>query len=314
MTVGRVPRLLVLGAAGQLGWELCRCLPPLASVAAAARAGAGSGVATHAVDVSDAGALRRLLAEVKPAVVVNAAAYTAVDRAESEPREAQAVNAAAPGLLAEEVRRTGGLLIHYSTDYVFDGTSQRPYGEEDEPNPRNVYGASKLAGERAVAQSGVRHLILRTSWVYAARGRNFMLGMLRAARERGALRVVDDQFGAPTAARSLAEVTAQVLAQARVMGDDWLSERCGLYHAAAAGECTWYRFARAIFEQAPPVWTPGEVRPVTSAEYPSRAARPRSSRLDCRKLHANFGLALGPWEEDLARVMAEWAACVDATD
>lgn len=306
------PRILVIGAAGQLGWELCRALPPLGELVAAARTGAASGVATCTVDVADANAVRRLLAEVEPTVVVNAAAYTAVEGAEQEPQQAHAVNAEAPRILAEEVRRGRGLLVHYSTDYVFDGSSARPYTEADEPNPLNVYGASKLAGERAVAHSGARHLILRTSWVYAARGRNFLLTMLRAAREREVLSVVDDQVGAPTAARGLAELTAQILAQARVAGDDWLAERCGLYHAAASGECSWYGFARAIFDHAPPVRRPRELRPVTSAEYPSRAARPPSSRLDCGKLHASFGLALAPWEEDLARVMAEWSACLNA--
>ncbi len=314
MSVDRQPRILVLGATGQLGWELCRTLPALGRTVAAARTGAAPGIATHAVDVSDPRALRRLLAEVKPAVVVNAAAYTAVEQAEAEPDRARAVNAEAPGLLAEQMRRSGGLLVHYSTDYVFDGTCARPYAEEDEPNPLNVYGASKLAGERAVAGSGARHLMLRTSWVYAARGRNFLLSMLRAAREGRELHVVDDQFGAPTAARSLAEVTAQILAQARALGDDWLDEHGGLYHAAAAGECTWYGFAQAIFARAPPAWRPREMHPVTTAEYPARAARPGSSRLDCAKLRARFGLALASWDEDLARVMAEWAACLVAPD
>jgi dTDP-4-dehydrorhamnose reductase len=273
-------RILLTGGNGQVGWELRKTLAPLGEIAAPGRA---------VLDLRDAKRIRETLRDTNPDVIVNAAAYTAVDKAESERDAASAVNAVAPGILAEEAKKSGALLVHYSTDYVFDGEKPAPYVEEDEPNPLNVYGASKLAGERAIAASGCRHLILRTSWVYGPRGSNFMLTMLRLARERPELRVVDDQVGAPTSSLAIARATAQVLRPGAH----------GLYHLAAAGQTSWCGFARAILKRA------GIATPVTAirtADYPTPARRPRNSRLNCARLRADFGLALAPWEEQLAEV------------
>jgi dTDP-4-dehydrorhamnose reductase len=273
-------KILLTGRSGQVGWELERSLAPLGQVTA-------SDLAT--LDLADADATRRAVRAAKPDMIVNAAAYTAVDKAESERDAAFAVNATAPGVLAEESKRAGALLVHYSTDYVFDGTKQAPYAEDDPPNPLNVYGASKLAGERAIVASGCRHLILRTSWVYGPRGSNFMLTMLRLARERPELQVVDDQIGAPTSSLAIARATAQLLR--RGAG--------GLYHLTAAGAVTWCGFARAILARAG-IATP--VRAIRTEDYPTPAKRPRNSRLDCSRLRADFGLSLAPWEEQLSEV------------
>jgi dTDP-4-dehydrorhamnose reductase len=273
-------KVLLTGANGQVGWELRKTLAPLGEVAAFGHA---------ELDLFDTAGLRVAMRAANPDVIVNAAAYTAVDKAESERDAAFAVNALAPGILAEEARKSGALLVHYSTDYVFDGEKPAPYVEEDAPNPLNVYGASKLAGERAIAASGCRHLILRTSWVYGPRGGNFMRTMLRLARERRELRVVDDQVGAPTSSLAIARATAQVLRPGAH----------GTYHLSAAGHTSWCGFARAILARA------GIATPVTAirtAEYPTPARRPRNSRLDCARLRADFGLTLAPWEEQLAEV------------
>jgi dTDP-4-dehydrorhamnose reductase len=273
-------RILLTGRDGQVGWELQKALAPLGELTALGLA---------ELDLSDAGRLREAVREANPDVIVNAAAYTAVDKAESERDVAFAVNATAPGILAEEAKRNGALLVHYSTDYVFDGTKPAPYVEEDEPNPLNVYGASKLTGERAIAASGCRHLILRTSWVYGPRGSNFYLTMLRLARERPELRVVDDQVGAPTSSLAIARATAQLLRR----------DALGLYHMCAAGVTTWCGFARAILARAG-VATP--VVAIGTEDYPMPAKRPLNSRLDCSRLHAAFGVALAPWEEQLSEV------------
>jgi dTDP-4-dehydrorhamnose reductase len=273
-------RILLTGRDGQVGWELQKTLAPLGELTALGLA---------ELDLSDAGRLREAVREANPDVIVNAAAYTAVDKAESERDVAFAVNATAPGILAEEAKRNGALLVHYSTDYVFDGTKPAPYVEEDEPNPLNVYGASKLAGERAIAASGCRHLILRTSWVYGPRGSNFYLTMLRLARERPELRVVDDQVGAPTSSLAIARATAQLLRR----------DALGLYHMCAAGVTTWCGFARAILARAG-VATP--VVAIGTEDYPMPAKRPLNSRLNCSRLHAAFGVALAPWEEQLSEV------------
>jgi dTDP-4-dehydrorhamnose reductase len=242
----------------------------------------------------DAARIGEAVRAANPDVIVNAAAYTAVDKAESEGDLAFAVNAVAPGILAEEARRSGTLLVHYSTDYVFDGSKPTPYVEDDAPNPLNVYGASKLAGERAIAASGCRHLILRTSWVYGPRGSNFLLTILRVARERPELRVVDDQIGAPTSSRAIAHATAQVLRPGAH----------GTYHLSAAGQVSWCGFARAILARAG-VATP--VVPIRSEDYPTAAKRPRNSLLENSRLRADFGVALAPWEAGLEEVMAEHA-------
>jgi dTDP-4-dehydrorhamnose reductase len=274
-------KILLTGRNGQVGWELLKALAPLGELTALGRA---------ELDLRDAGRIREAVRASNPDVIVNAAAYTAVDRAESERDAAFAVNAGAPGTLAAEAKRSGALLVHYSTDYVFDGAKPAPYVEEDEPNPVNAYGASKLAGERAIAASGCRYLILRTSWVYGPRGANFYLTMLRLARERPELRVVDDQVGAPTSSLAIARATAQLLRPGAH----------GLYHLSAAGKTSWCGFARAILAGA------GLATPVTAIrteDYPAPAKRPRNSRLDCSRLRADFGVALAPWEAGLAEVI-----------
>lgn len=274
-------RILLTGSNGQVGWELQRTLAPLGEISALGRV---------ELDLRDAGRIRDAVRTVKPDVIVNAAAYTAVDKAEAEREPAFAVNAIAPGILAEEAKRAGAVLVHYSTDYVFDGTKGAPYVEEDVPNPINVYGASKLAGERAIAATGCRHLILRTSWVYGPRGSNFFLTMLRVARERRELRVVDDQIGAPTSSAAIALATAQVLRPAAL----------GTYHLSAAGQVSWCGFARAILARAG-IATP--VSAIHTEDYPTAARRPRNSLLDNARLHADFGIALAPWEEQLAEAL-----------
>jgi dTDP-4-dehydrorhamnose reductase len=273
-------KILLTGANGQVGWELRQTLAPVGEVVAVNRA---------QLDLQDASRIAAAVREAKPDVIVNAAAYTAVDKAESERDLAFAVNAVAPGKLAEEAKRAGALLVHYSTDYVFDGAKAAPYVEDDEPGPLNVYGASKLAGERAIAAAGCRYLILRTSWVYGPRGSNFMLTMLRLARERSELRVVDDQTGAPTSSLAIARATAQLLPRGAE----------GLFHMTASGATTWCGFARAILQQAG-IGTP--VVPIATADYPTPARRPRNSRLDCARLRADTGVALASWEEQLAEV------------
>jgi dTDP-4-dehydrorhamnose reductase len=273
-------KILLTGANGQVGWELRQTLAPLGEVVAVNRA---------QLDLQDAARIAAAVREARPDVIVNAAAYTAVDKAESERDAAFAVNAVAPGVLAEEAKRAGALLVHYSTDYVFDGAKAAPYAEDDEPGPLNVYGASKLAGERAIAASGCRHLILRTSWVYGPRGSNFMLTMLRLAKERPELRVVDDQTGAPTSGLAIARATAQLLPRGAA----------GLFHMTASGATTWCGFARAILQRAG-IGTP--VLPISTADYPTPARRPRNSRLDCTRLRADAGVALASWEEQLAEV------------
>jgi dTDP-4-dehydrorhamnose reductase len=274
-------RILLTGADGQVGWELRRTLAPLGEVRALGRAD---------LDLADVDRVRAVVRDGNPDAIVNAAAYTAVDKAESERAAAFAVNAVAPGVLAEEAKRNGALLVHYSTDYVFDGTKPSPYVEEDAPNPINVYGASKLAGEQAIATSGCRHLILRTSWVYGSRGRNFPLTMLRLARERPELRVVDDQVGAPTSSPAIARATAQLLRPGAH----------GLYHLSAGGKTTWCGFARAILARAG-IATP--VLAIHTADYPTPARRPLNSRLDCSRLRADFGIELPTWEAQLAEVI-----------
>lgn len=283
-------RILLTGRNGQVGWELERSLAPLGEVIATDRA---------TLDLADPDAIRRVVREAKPEVIVNAGAYTAVDKAESEPELAIRVNGAAPGVLAEEAKRLGALLVHYSTDYVFDGSGERPYTEDDAPNPINAYGRSKLAGERAIAAVGGRWLVLRTSWVYAARGRNFLLTMLKLARERESVRVVDDQFGAPTWARNIADATGYLIAAVKPGRTEAVN---GVLHLCARGEANWFGFAQAIFESAPRV---PRIEPIATSEYPTAAARPCNSRLSTQRLQERFGLALPPWQVAVRLCLAD---------
>jgi len=288
-------RILLTGANGQVGSELRRSLAPLGEVVAFDRAG---------LDLAQPDVLIARVRDVAPQAIVNAGAYTAVDKAESEPEEASAINGTAPRVLAEEARRLGAVLVHYSTDYVFDGEKGCPYTEADTPNPLSVYGRSKLEGERAVIASRCRHLTLRTSWVYGTRGRNFLLTMLKFAREGRALRVVDDQIGAPTWCREIADATTALLARPDLAapGAD------GLYHLSAGGFTSWFGFARAIFDSPELVRlgiAPPALEAIPTSEYPTPARRPRSSRLDCRRLESRAGLRLAPWDEALGGAMAE---------
>jgi len=286
------PKILLLGSGGQVGWELRDTLTPLGQVLAPQR---------QELDLTAPDGIIRKIREIKPSLIVNAAAHTAVDRAEAEPELAHRVNAEAPGILAEEAKRIGAFLVHYSTDYVFDGSATAPYREDDPTNPRSVYGRSKLLGERAIQEVGGAHLIFRTSWVYGWRGRNFLLTMLGLARKGGEIRVVADQFGAPTWSRMIAETTALALARWRERG----AERQGVYHMTAGGIATWHEFARAILQAAPQSLQTREATPITTEEYPTPAERPRYSVLSNEKLERDFGLALPHWRDTFQRVL-EW--------
>ena len=300
-------RLVLLGRNGQVGWELQRSLATLGEVIALDRNSVlpegGSG------DLADLDGLRAAVRGLRPDVIVNAAAFTAVDRAESEPELAHAINAEAPGVLAEIAQATGAWLVHYSTDYVFDGSGSAPWSEDDPPEPLSVYGATKLEGERRVTAACARHLILRTSWVYAARGGNFARTMLRLAAERERLTVIDDQHGAPTGAELIADVTALVLR--RVTGrDPGASAHAGIYHLAAAGETTWAGYARFVLNAArelrPDLTLKSrEIAPVPSSAFPLPARRPLNSRLDTGRLRATFDLVLPPWQQGVHRMLTE---------
>lgn len=291
-------RILVLGGDGQVAWELRRALATLGEVVAVGRRSA-----PHALDLMQPEAIAPLVESVRPDWIVNAAAYTAVDKAEQEPEAAAAVNAVAPGLLAEAAARVGAQLVHYSTDYVFDGRARTAYKEDATPNPQGVYGRTKLEGEAAIAKAGGDWLVLRTAWVYGARGGNFMRTMRRLAREREELRVVADQHGAPTWSRHIAEATAQILAQ---LGDDRAAwhRACGIYHLTSAGTATWHDFASAIVEHQRRHETIAcqRVSAITTADYPTPASRPAWSVLDNAKLAATFGIRLPDWREALAQV------------
>lgn len=281
-------KILLTGRNGQVGWELERALAPLGEIVATDRS---------TLDLSDPDAIRRVVREVKPEIIVNAAAYTAVDKAESEPELAMRINGFAPGVLAEEAKRLGALLVHYSTDYVFDGEKVAPYVEEDTTNPINVYGKSKLGGEKAIQASTCRHLILRTSWVYGPRGHNFLLSILRAARERPQLRVVADQVGAPTSSDSIARTSARLL-RLQARGNVAL-DRCTL-HVSARGETSWYAFAETILEREK-IGT--AVVPISAKEYSSAARRPKNSLLSNDKLRTITGEVLPDWSDDLDAVL-----------
>lgn len=287
-------KILITGANGQVGWELQRVFAPLGEVIALGHA---------QLDLANADALRQAMRHAAPDLILNAAAYTAVDRAEQEPDMAQAVNGIAPGILAEEAQRLNAALVHYSTDYVFDGEKGAPYEEIDAPHPLSVYGATKLAGEKAIAAVDCAHLILRTSWVYGARGKNFLLTMQRLAREREELRVVDDQHGAPTWSRMLAEATLGIVSQCLHKGRvaDLLRDKGGLYHLSAGGQTSWFGFASAIVQQAE---KPPRMTPIGTAEYPLPAARPAYSVLSNEKIARHFGIRLPNWRDSLGQCLA----------
>lgn len=293
--------LLLLGCNGQVGWESQRALAPLGALTACDFDTPGE----LRADFREPDSLAALVQRLRPDVIVNAAAHTAVDKAESEPELARTINATAPGVLAREARALGALLVHYSTDYVFDGSGSAPRAEDAPTAPLSVYGRTKLEGEDAVRASGCRHLILRTSWVYAARGGNFARTMLRLAAERDALNVIDDQIGAPTGADLLADVTAHAVRALQAA-----PSLQGTYHCAAAGETSWYDYARFVIgwarDQGLPVRVPADaVRPVATAAYPTPAQRPLNSRLDTGKLRAAFGLVLPPWQQGVERMLRE---------
>lgn len=288
-------KILLTGKNGQVGWELQRTLACLGEVVTVGR---------RMLDLTNPASIRAVIRDVKPQLIVNPAAYTAVDKAESEPELAQAVNGIAPGILAEEAQRLGAALIHYSTDYVFDGSKYAPYVEEDAPHPLNVYGQTKLAGEEAVRAVGGAHLILRTSWVYGARGKNFLLTIRRLAQERPELKIVADQIGAPTWSRFIAEATAQILAQR--LGR-W-NELSGTYHLAAAGETSWHGFAQAILGRPLLTLPTTRLLPISTEEYPLPAARPKNSRLSCDKLQREFGLTMPDWRVGLELCLEGLAA------
>ncbi|OJA26964.1 dTDP-4-dehydrorhamnose reductase [Burkholderia ubonensis] len=289
-------RILVTGVGGQVGFELARSLQGLGHVVALDRS---------TLDLADPDQIRNVVREIQPALIVNPAAYTAVDNAERDEAMAMRVNAIAPGVMAEEAKRIGAALIHYSTDYVFDGAKSSTYVECDPPHPQNVYGQSKLAGEQAIAAVGGHALVLRTSWVYGLRGRNFLLTMLRLGAERPELKIVADQIGAPTWANTIATMTAHVVAQALGADDSaaWWAVRSGIYHLTAGGETTWHGFASAIFELAGDIKRPLVV-PIPSSEYPTPAKRPMNSRLSNDKLANAFGLRAPHWRDALDLCLA----------
>ena len=299
-------KILLTGKNGQVVWELRRTLATLGDVVAVDRQG---------MDLANPDSILSAIRAVRPDLIVNAAAYTAVDKAESEPELAMAINGIAPGIMAEEAKRLGAAMIHYSTDYVFDGTKISPYTEEDTPNPLSVYGKTKLAGERAIQEAGIPHLIFRASWVYGARGKNFLLTILRLAKERDELKIVADQVGAPTWSRMIAEATAQILAQSILpltSPPSLLTQYGGIYNLTAAGRTSWYGFAKAILDSmstqgaTPSPLTPHpspNLIPISTPEYPLPAPRPLYSMLSSDKLNRTFGVALPAWDASLTLCM-----------
>ncbi|MCO1341740.1 dTDP-4-dehydrorhamnose reductase [Burkholderia multivorans] len=289
------PRILVTGVNGQVGFELLRSLQGLGRVVACDRS---------MLDLSDLDRVRSVVRELKPSIIVNPAAYTAVDKAETDVEAARRLNTDLPRVLAEEAVKLGAALIHYSTDYVFDGTKSGLYVEADATNPQNVYGLTKLEGERAIASIGCPHLILRTSWVYGRRGKNFLLTMLKFGSERPEVRVVADQIGAPTWSKTIATATSHIVAQGVAGGPDWWAERSGVYHFTASGATSWHGFAEAIFAAAMGSRSP-RVVPISASEYPVPAKRPANSRLALDKLASTFGVHMPAWDDALRLCLAE---------
>ncbi|MFO1380863.1 MAG: dTDP-4-dehydrorhamnose reductase [Chitinivorax sp.] len=296
-------KILLTGAGGQVGWELERALAPLGDVIATDH---------HVLDLAQPDRIREFVRELKPTLIVNPAAYTAVDKAEQEPELAYAINATAPQILAEEAKRLGCGIVHYSTDYVYDGSKNAPLVETDVTNPLNVYGASKLAGDQAVAASGADYLVLRTSWVYGARGANFMRTILRLAQEREELKIVADQIGAPTWSRMIAEATAAIVAQCHGPRGGGMAAVKGVYHLTAAGQTSWHGFTEAILElsrELPPFGGRKlqRVLPIPTSEYPLPAKRSPYSVLSNQRLLDTFGLQLPDWRDSLRQVVASFA-------
>lgn len=291
--------ILLTGKTGQVGWELQHTLAPLGTVTALGR---------DEMDHANPDSIRSAIRSVKPDIIVNAAGYTTVDKAEAEAELAMRINAVAPGIIAEEAKRAGAMLVHYSTDYVFDGKQSRPYSEEDEPNPLNAYGKSKLEGERAIQAVGGTYLILRTSWVYSARGNNFVLAILRLAREKAVLQVVNDQVGSPSWARALAAATAELLRHPRR-----IRGHAGIYHLSAGGQTSRYELAVAIVRFMKELsgsaagWA--DISPVATDQYPAQPARrPLHPVTDKRRIQRVFGVEMSPWEAQLRSFLAECAA------
>ena len=297
-------KILLFGKGGQVGWELQRSLALLGELVAL-----DSDSTSHCGDFTQLAGLAETVRALRPDVIVNAAAHTAVDKAEGEPELARTLNALAPGVLAQEAAKLGAWLVHYSTDYVFDGSGTQPWREADAPAPLSVYGSTKLEGEQLVALHCPRHLILRTSWVYAARGGNFAKTMLRMAQERERLSVIDDQFGAPTGADLLADVTAHALRQIALQPER-ADALAGLYHAVAGGETSWHGYATHVLAQAVALqpafkMKTTEIAAVATSAFPTPAKRPHNSRLDTRKLRSTFGLTLPHWQQGVGRMLAE---------
>ena len=293
-------RIVLLGSRGQVGWELRRALAPLGDVLALGR--------EDGADLSRPEELAATVHRAAPDVIVNAAAYTTVDQAESEPELAHTINAEAPAVLARQARELGAWLVHYSTDYVFDGSGERPWKESDRTGPSNIYGRTKLAGEEAIRESGCAHLVFRTSWVHAARGKNFIRTMLRLATEKDRLQVIDDQYGAPTGAELIADTTAHALLAAIAN-----PELGGLYHLASDGETSWHGYACAVIAQARHTGWPvnvsdARISAVATDAFPLQAHRPKNSRLDCSRLEAAFGLEMPDWRRGVERVVEELLA------
>ena len=292
-------KILLLGKNGQVGWEAQRALAPLGELVALDRHGSDG----LCGDLEQVDALADTVRRLAPDVIVNAAAYTAVDKAEQEAERAQAINADAVAMLARQTHELGALLVHYSTDYVFDGSGAQPWREDDAPAPLSVYGATKLAGEQAIRASGCEHLIFRTSWVYAARGGNFARTMLRLAAEREQLSVIDDQIGAPTGAELIADVSAHAIRST-------LKDRslCGTYHHAAAGQTSWHAYASFVIDRARrsgAALAVQKITPIPTTSYPTPATRPLNSRLDTQRLRSRFGLHLADWRDGVTRMLAE---------
>lgn len=294
-------KILITGKNGQLGWELCRAFAQLGELTA---------LDHKTMDLTNPDSITRGIRKIKPEIIINAAAYTAVDMAESEPDIAMAVNGTACEIIANEAKKLGAFVIHYSTDYVFDGKKKNPYTEDDKPTPLNVYGKSKLAGEKAIQAADVPHLIFRTSWLYEVRGRNFFLTILRLAREKKETKVVDDQIGAPTWSRVVAEATAKVFGMIfnlKKGGKPTLNDKyCGIYHLSAGGETSWYGFAKAIFNNVGQLLNRPlpKLTPIPTSDYPTPAERPLYSVLDNTKLKTDFGLIQVSWQNTLSLFMS----------